>query len=208
MSENASMSQSVVARSAIRAEPPVTVRSGWVVSLLRSRSSLRLADHSPLAKVLLRATPDERVAGRLGVPFARAARDRHGTLVVGSGPGEWLLIGDVGTAATLADRLDTSGDGLVSVLDVTHGRALVRLSGAASVPLLAKVCAIDLDERVTPDGTAFRSIVAQLVTDVVRDDVDGTRSYLLHCERSSGQHLFDALLEAGRDLGVGRDGFR
>jgi len=29
--------------------------------------------------------------------------------------------------------------------------------------------------------------VAKVVTDVVRDDFDGTRSYLLHCERSSGQ---------------------
>jgi hypothetical protein len=32
-------------------------------------------------------------------------------------------------------------------------------------------------------------------------------SYLLHCERSSGQYLFDTLLDAGREFGVQVDGF-
>ncbi len=69
------------------------------------------------------------------------------------------------------------------------------------------MCGIDLSEMATPDGAAFRSSVAALATDVVRDDVAGARSYLLHCERSSGQYLFDALLTAGRDLGIEIDGF-
>ena len=44
--------------------------------------------------------------------------------------------------------------------------------------------------------------MAKLVTDVVRDDRDGTPSYLLHCERSSGQYLFDAVLDAGAEFGI------
>jgi sarcosine oxidase gamma subunit len=73
--------------------------------------------------------------------------------------------------------------------------------------LLAKVCGIDLSEEVTPKGAAFRSSVAKLVTDVVRDDLESERSYLLHCERSSGQYLFDALLDAGEEFGIEVDGF-
>ena len=70
------------------------------------------------------------------------------------------------------------------------------------------MCAIDLRPDVTPNGSAFRSSVAELVTDVVRDDLpDGTRSYLLHCERSSGQHLFDSLVDAGAELKLEIDGF-
>jgi len=42
---------------------------------------------------------------------------------------------------------------------------------------------------------------------VVRDDVDGVRSYLLHCERSSGQYFFDALLDAGQEFGIDIGGF-
>jgi len=94
-----------------------------------------------------------------------------------------------------------AGD-FVSVVDVAHGRALIRLTGPRAASVLAKLCAIDLAELVTPNGAAFRSSVAKLVTDVVRDDRDGTPSYLLHCERSSGQYLFDALLDAGAEFGI------
>jgi glycine cleavage system aminomethyltransferase T len=45
-------------------------------------------------------------------------------------------------------------------------------------------------------------------TDVVRDDVAGVRSYLLHCERSSGRYLFDALMSVGHDFGIEVGGFR
>jgi hypothetical protein len=60
---------------------------------------------------------------------------------------------------------------------------------------------------MTPDGAALRSTVAAVATDIIRDDRDGVRSYLLHCERSSGQCLFDALLDAGADFGIQIDGF-
>lgn len=195
-----------VAHSPIRPLAPTEVRGGWEVSALRSHAALRLADRTPLAKVLVRADPDGGVAARLG-PFGRAARDEHGTLVVGSGPGEWLLLAPPGSAADVAARVDTRDDRLVSVLDLTHGRALLRLTGTCADQLLAKVCAIDLADRVRPDGTALRTSVAKLATDVVRDDAAGVRSYLLHCERSSGQYLFDALLDAGREFGVEPDGF-
>lgn len=196
-----------VARSPIRADEPVTVRAGWELSTLRSRSTLRLADQSPLAKVVVRASPAGRVAARLGVPFGYAARDDRGTLVIGSGPGEWFLIGDIGTAGEVAARVDRDDAGLVSVLEMTHGRALMRLSGAAAAAVLSKVCAVNLAERVTPNSSAFRSSVAKLTTDVIRDDVGATPSYLLHCESSSGQYLFDALLDAGAEFGIRRDGF-
>ena len=165
-------------------------------------------DCTPLAKVLVRASADGEVARTLGVPFGRAARDGHGTLVVGSGPGEWLLLAPPGSAPEVSRRVDeVPGEELISVFDVTHGRALMRISGVKTVDLLAKVCGIDLSEEVTPDGAALRSSVAKLVTDVVRDDRDGERSYLLHCERSSGQYLFDALIDAGDEFAVEVEGF-
>jgi len=197
-----------VARSPISPAPPVTVEHGWEVSVRRTNADLRITDCTPLAKVLVQAPPNGGVARTLSVPFGRAARDEHGTLVVGSGPGEWLLLAPPGVAPEIAGRVEAIHDnGLVSVVDVTHGRALMRISGARTPDLLAKVCAIDFSEEVTPDGAAFRSSVAKLVTDVVRDDESGVRSYLLHCERSSGQYLFDALLDAGDEFGIEIDGF-
>ena len=196
-----------VARSPISPAPPVTMEHGWEISASRSDAELRIMDCTPLAKVLVRAPADGEVARTLGVPFGRAARDGHGTLVVGSGPGEWLLLAPPGAQSAVAGRVEeVPEDELVSVFDATHGRALMRITGARAVDLLAKVCGVDLSDEVTPDGAAFRSSVAKLVTDVVRDD-GGERSYLLHCERSSGQYLFDALIDAGDEFGIEVEGF-
>ena len=197
-----------VARSPIAPAPPVTVEHGWEISARRSDADLRIMDCTPLAKVLVRASAGGEVARMLAVPFGRAARDERGTLVVGSGPGEWLLLASPGASAAVAGRVEEVPDeGLVSVFDATHGRALMRITGARADDLLAKVCGVDLSRHVTPDGAAFRSSVAKLVTDVVRDGEDGVLSFLLHCERSSGQYLFDALIDAGDEFGIEVEGF-
>jgi heterotetrameric sarcosine oxidase gamma subunit len=197
-----------VARSPIALVPPTTVEHGWEISARRSAAELKITDCTPLAKVLVLASTEGELARALGVPFGRAARDAHETLVVGSGPGEWLLLSTPGTSVAVTGRVERVQDeGLVSVFDATHGRALVRITGARAPDLLSKVCTIDFSEAVTPNGAAFRSSVAKLVTDVVRDDRDGERSYLLHCERSSGQYLFDALIDAGDEYDIEVDGF-
>jgi heterotetrameric sarcosine oxidase gamma subunit len=96
---------------------------------------------------------------------------------------------------------------LVTATDLTHGRALVRLTGPHAAGVLAKVCGIDTSEPITPDGAAFRTAVAAVSTDVIRDDTGGVPSYLLHCERSSGAYLFGELLAAGGEFGIEIDGF-
>ncbi len=213
-----------LARSPIAPAPPVIVLDGWEVSGRRASqdpagAGLTLTDCTPLAKLQLRAPAGGQVAGALGVPFGRAARDGAGTLVVGSGPGEWLLLAPPGHAPALASRVaaiaaQARGEPATWV-DLTHGRALIRLNGSSSASVLAKLCGIDLSDDVIPDGAAFRTSVAALATDIIRDDLGGsadgaagTRSYLLHCERSSGQYLFDAVLRAGGEFGIETDGLR
>ena len=213
----------IIARSPIAPTPPVVRTDGWEVSGRRAEAELTLTDCSPLTKVQLRAPVGGQAAAALGVRFGRAARagwaggageagnDAAGTLVVGSGPGEWLLLAAPGRAADLdLDAIAAQAPGeIVTWVDQTHGRALVRLSGQRGPSMLAKLCGIDLSDDITPDGAAFRTSVAALATDVIRDDLPGTvRSYLLHCERSSGQYLFDAMLRAGAEFGIEIDGFR
>jgi sarcosine oxidase, subunit gamma len=205
---------SAVARSPIAPAPPVRVEAGWEVSGCRSDAALTIADHTPLAKVHLRAPWNGAMAKALGVPFGRAARDPDGPwLVVGSGPGEWLVLVPPGAAAPVAGWLATmaaesAGEEFVSVVDLTHGRALVRVTGRDAAELLARLCGADLHDDMAPDGAALRAPVAGVATDIVRDDRAGVPSYLLHCERSSGQYLFGALVSAGESLGIGVDGFR
>lgn len=207
-------SMGLLARSPIAAAEPHAEHRGWVVSARRSTAALTITDLTPLAKIAVRAPVDGAVQRALGAPFGRTGRGTAaglgGALVVGSGPGEWLVLAPAGTAAevrTTVEALVADAGEFASVVDLTHGRALVRLRGEPSADLLAKVCAVDLDDAVVPGGAAFRSSVARLVTDVVRDDVGGVRSYLLHCERSSGQYLYDALLDAGAEFGIDGEGF-
>jgi heterotetrameric sarcosine oxidase gamma subunit len=197
-----------LARSPIAPAPPVAVERGWQVSARRSDAALRITDCSPLGKILVRASPGGEVDRALGLPFGRAARDERGALVVRYGPGEWLLLTPPGDGAAAAGRVDQlPGDDLTSVVEVTSGLALMRVTGEAAAAMLTKVCGIDLTDGVTPDGAVFRSSVARLAAGVVRDDRDGERSYLLQCDRSSGQYLFDALLDAGHEFGIDVDGF-
>jgi sarcosine oxidase, subunit gamma len=207
-------SPAALARSPIAPDGPPTQHDGWEIGTRHSPAPLTLTDLTPLAKVLLRAPVNGTMAEALGVGFGRAARTTAAgvdpALTVGSGPGEWLVLAEVGSQARLRRRLGSTAaetGEFVSVVDLTHGGALVRLRGAASPDLLAKVCAVDLADRATPNGTAFRTSVACLVTNAVRDGTGPMRSYLLHCERSSGQYLADSLLDAGAEFGIGIDRF-
>jgi len=187
----------------------VTIIDGWEVSARPTAGDLTITDCTPLTKVQVRGPVDASLGG---IPAGRAARARPGTLVAGSGPGEWLLLAPPGTPPAslpgdLPDALAAASTTLVTAVDLTHGRALVRLTGAAAPDVLALVCGINLADDVTPDGSAFRTAVAGVATDVIRDDRDGARSYLLHCERSSGQYLFDCLLRAGADYSIQIAGF-
>src|SRR5262249_52258994 len=156
-----------LARSPIRPPEPVVIMSGWEVSGRRAAGALTLTDCTPLAKVLLRADVAGPAASEVAVPFGRASRNADGVLVVGSGPGEWLLVGPPGRAGQIRASLDELAGEAVSVTDVTHGRALIRMTGERAADVLSAVCGIDLADPVTPDGAAFRTAVAALATDVV-----------------------------------------
>jgi sarcosine oxidase, subunit alpha len=194
-----------VARSPLAPAGAREVIDGWEYSDGASSGPVLVSDRSALAKVHLRVDASPEVITTLGTRFGRAAwvGDR---LVVGSGPDEWLVLGAPGQAATVAEEytrdLRAAQPGRVTVIDVTHGRALMRVSGPQTLALLRRVTAVDLDDRLVPDGSALRTSVARVVTDVVRDDHDGFASYLLHCERSSGLYLQQSLLAAGADLGA------
>lgn len=200
-----------IARLPIRPYEPVRRHRGWEVSGARGTGVLDLVDLTPFAKMLIRATPGSAFSRLLACPLGRTRHDGDGTLVLHSGPDEWLLVAPAGTRPSIVEQLDAVGAGhgagdegeLTSVLDVTHGGFLVRLTGADSNRVLEKLCAIDLSGRATPNGSVFRSSVARVVCEVARDDVEGVRSYLVHGDRSVGQYLFNAMLDAGSEFSIG-----
>ena len=199
-----------VARGPVRLGNATTTVGDWEVSAQPSAAPLTVQDQSAMAKVEIRSSFNGSTAQNLRVNFGRTHRSEQGTLVIGSGPGQWHVLGEPGTEHSMVDELQQMADSaeeLTTVVDLTHGRALFRLTGPESVELLNKLCSLELSDDIVPDGSALRGSVAGVVTDIVRDDTDGTRSYLLHCERSSGQYLWDTLFDAGAEYRIEEAGF-
>lgn len=143
---------------------------------------VRLTDASVRSVRLVPAHPP-------AVPFGLVERRAEGGLALGYGYDEVLLY-----AAAPVDSDET--------IEVGHGLAGLRVSGAEAAALLSRVCPQDLDDGVTPDGTLRRCPVAGIAVTLVRDDQDGERSYLLLLDRSYGTAMAEALLDAGWEFGL------
>jgi len=191
----------VIARSPIVFDGPHAVIDGWEVSTRSSDSALTIADESHLTKVVIRTAGAHPLIDSLP-PTGRTA-NVGSTLRVGSAPGEWYLLSAGVTPDSLVAGLVLDAPGAYSSwVDVTHGRALMRITGADTAKMLAKQCAVNLADSASPNGVAFRTAIAGVTTDFIRDDRDHVPSYLVHCERSSGQYLFDVFIDAGTEFGI------
>ena len=160
---------------------------------------LILRDVSSTPKVIVRAGPETNACRQMSVAFG-TSRTEDGVLIVGQRPDEWVLLGQESAVGVLVDILDRSGH--VSVIDTTHGRAMFRLTGADAASVLEKLCSLDWNDHITPDGAAVSASVARVTCDIVRNDLDDPRSYLISCDRSFGQYLFDVILDAGQEFGI------
>ena len=164
---------------------------------------LTLTDVSATTKWLVRAGADGPTADRLGARFGTSQAAPGGALVLGSRPGEWIIVGTPAeVAATVADLDGLDEQEFMTALDWTHSRAMFRLTGANAARMLEKVCGIDWGDHMTPDGAVVSASVALTTCDLARNDIVDTRSYLILCDRSFGQYLFDALIDAGDEFGI------
>ena len=165
-----------------------------VTSADHTGGPLTLVDETASARVLVRGADSG-----LTVPFGRSERRDDGSLVAGTRPDEWTLIGPLDAARAMADSVPT--EGFVAVVDQTHSRAMFRLTGDDAAKAMQKICSIDFGDHMTPDGAVVSASVAKVTCDIVRNDID-TRSYLLICDRSFGDWLFGAIADAGSEFGL------
>ena len=165
--------------------------------------NLMLVDSSASVKWLVRAAADSAAAARLGAPFGSSRVTAGGAVVLGSRPGEWIVVGAADAVAEVVATLDgLDSSDFVTALDWSHGRALFRVAGQDASRMLEKVCSLDWSDAMAPDGAVASASVAKVTCDIARNDVDGTPSYLIFCDRSFGQYLFDALIDAGDEFGL------
>jgi heterotetrameric sarcosine oxidase gamma subunit len=183
-----------------------------------SSAKLRLVDCSACDKILVRAGSGTALAQTIAAERNRTAHDQQNSIIAQIGTDLWLII-DPPLASRFSLLAQVINDSYAhNVVDVTHAYAMIRIYGADSAKLLTKLCAIDFSEKTLANGSALRTSVAGLVSDLIRDDCAGgftptrnstnrIRSYVLLCERSAGKYLFEALLDAGGEFEIDVEGF-
>lgn len=87
-------------------------------------------------------------------------------------------------------------------MDLTSVRAMFRLTGSDASRLLNKICGLDFADDSFPDGSAARTLVAGVATEIVRSDVNGATSYLLLPSRSFGRYMEETIRDAGLEFGL------
>lgn len=81
--------------------------------------------------------------------------------------------------------------------DLTHGKAIFKLTGVSGKELLSKICGLDFEERRFPNLHAAQTSAAKIKTLIVRADQGNVLTYYLHVERSLGQYFGEVIWDAG-----------
>jgi len=168
-----------------------------------SRIVLELTE-VPHRRVVELARPrSEAALGIVLATFASEALPRigasacvNGTLLLGVGPGLWLLIVSAGGAPQLPDaNVEEAFDIAVDTTDAWTQFAIV---GSAARDLLAKGCALDLNPSVFREGCCAVTRFAQLRCVLHHSGV----GYRLLVGRSYAVSLAEWLTEAGAEFGL------
>jgi heterotetrameric sarcosine oxidase gamma subunit len=127
-------------------------------------------------------------------------------LLAGLAPQEFYLFG-LSSEANLpsASELDNSfvqAERFARATDLTHGRAVLKLSGPAAAEALGKVCGLDFHDSIFPTMQVKQTSAAKIKTFIARRDVDGTPVYHLHVNRPFGQYFWDIVWDAGQEFGI------
>src|SRR5215510_7104483 len=113
-----------------------------------------------------------------------------------TGPDQWLAQGPPGKASLLAQAFA----GLASVVDQSHARALLRITGPRARDALAKGLAIDLHPRAFATGFAAATSVARIA--VLLWQVDDRPSYEFAVPRSYALSFWHWLQASAGEYGL------
>ncbi|MFV2032849.1 MAG: sarcosine oxidase subunit gamma [Gammaproteobacteria bacterium] len=124
------------------------------------------------------------------------------TQVAWNGPNSWMVIAsDEASGRRPGELLKTlqkaAGD-LAAVVDQSHGRCGLRLSGSHAREVMAKNTAIDLHQRVFQPGHCALTSVAHMSAMVIQ--VDDTPTYDLFVARSLARSFAHAIEQACQEF--------
>ncbi|MBY5851997.1 sarcosine oxidase subunit gamma [Rhizobium ruizarguesonis] len=103
---------------------------------------------------------------------------------------QWFVAGDEPLVSASLDALVAALAGKAFVMDQSHGRVRIGVSGRSSRALLSRGTAVDLDPSVFPDGHSAMTMVGHLSVQIARI---GNDSFELTVLRSFGESLWEDL---------------
>ena len=114
-------------------------------------------------------------------------------------PGGWLIQAPANDGNALVRRLAAALDGIAAVVDQSHGRCVLRLSGQQARAVLAKLCRLDLHPRSFAVGASATTLVGHVACTMRL--VDETPAFDLIVGASYATWLLEELVEAADGFG-------
>ena len=172
--------------------------------VVAAQEQLVLADETSNGKLLLEGDQVESVLmaafdlGALKINEGRNGiyRLRNDLFFISTPPGR-----SVRAQKKLATALKAS-EQFVTVTDITHGRAEIRVIGPHSQEFLSKVCGLDFHPSAFPNETAKQSSLAKTTQLIIRCDIGELPAFSIIGVQSLGPYIWNTMMEAGREFGV------
>lgn len=109
-----------------------------------------------------------------------------------------LLTSDV--QAALKRLKGVSSSRLLTLTDVTHGRAMILITGLRAADVLPKVCGLDFSARRFPDHYAAQTMLAKVRALVIRADSGDLPVYTVVVDRSLATYVWEVVYDATREF--------
>jgi methylglutamate dehydrogenase subunit D len=123
----------------------------------------------------------------------------NGFALIGTAPGQWLAVAERKQARALPAMLGVALKGLATVVDLSDGKAVLRISGPRARDTLAKGCSLDLHPRVFKPGSVATTPVALI--DCVIWQVDEAPTYDLAVPTSYAESFWSWLTASAAEYG-------
>lgn len=153
-----------------------------------------------VATVMARKSADAQAIGMaLGLDLADRplARSNGTMLAIGTGPGAWLVMDEIG-GEDFADRLQDRLHGLASVSDQSSSYAILRLSGPGARTILQRGASVDFHPDTFSAGSVATTVIAHIGAIIWQ--VDDLPSFDVAVFRSVSGSFRHWLQEAGAAL--------
>lgn len=152
-----------------------------------------------LDQVQIDCAPDRADKIVLPLPATGRAVSHDGMRLMGLAPGRWMVVRV--DAPDLLERVGEACDGsAAAVVDQSHGRSCLRLSGPNARDLLSTGTGLDLHPRAFAVDDAASTALFHVAATI--DRRQGSATFDLHMARSYAVTVAERLIAGGRQYGV------